>query len=51
MNFEVWSQPWWFLSLPVMPVGKIILKKIKISQYEAEKRKLILSTSVECFNK
>lgn len=40
---EVWSQPWWFFNLPVMPVAKILLEKVRISDKEAAKRQAILS--------
>lgn len=43
VNLEIWSQPWWFLNLPVMPVGKILLEKVRISNEEVRKRDAILS--------
>jgi len=42
-HFEVNSERWW-LSLPIMPTAKIIVKKIAISEAEAKKRQAILDS-------
>lgn len=42
INFEVESQRWW-LGLPIMPVGKIIVEKVTIDEQEFAKRQKILS--------
>lgn len=42
VNFEVESQRWW-LGLPLMPVGKIIVEKTKIGEEEYKRRQKILS--------
>lgn len=41
VSFETESQRWW-LSLPIMPVAKIIVEKIEISEEEFLKRNTIL---------
>lgn len=43
--FEYNPQRWWF-GLPIMPTGKIILEKIKISKEEAGVRNKILSVCI-----
>jgi len=47
LSFEVSSQPWWLFNLPVMPVGKIILEKARISAEEVEMRQSILQLVTE----
>lgn len=42
ISFEVESQRWW-LGLPIMPVGKIIVEKTKIGEEEYNRRQKILS--------
>lgn len=42
VSFETESQRWW-LGLPLMPVGKVIVKKTAISEVEYQKRQKILS--------
>lgn len=42
INFEVESQHWW-LGLPIMPVGKIIVEKLIIDEEEFDRRQKILS--------
>jgi len=42
LSFEYEPQRWW-LSLPIMPIAKIILQKIELSEREAETRKQIRS--------
>ncbi|OGY43575.1 MAG: hypothetical protein A3B89_04880 [Candidatus Buchananbacteria bacterium RIFCSPHIGHO2_02_FULL_40_13] len=41
VNFEVESQIWW-LGLPIMPVGSIVVKKIEITLEEMNKRQALL---------
>ncbi len=40
-NFEQESQRWWF-ALPLMPIGKIVVGKVEISEKVAKTRKTIL---------
>lgn len=42
ISFEVESQRWW-LGLPIMPVGKIIVEKVKISDEQFIERRKVLS--------
>jgi hypothetical protein len=41
-SFEMATERWWF-SLPLMPVGKIVVKKITISAEEAKRRPEVLA--------
>lgn len=41
VSFECQSHRWW-MSLPLMPIGKILVEKVKIEEKEAEKREKIL---------
>lgn len=43
--FEQESQRWWF-SLPLMPIAKIVIKKVEISEEIARKREAILNACV-----
>lgn len=42
LSFETESQRWW-LSLPIMPYAKLVVKKIQLSQEDYQKRQKILS--------
>jgi len=42
--FEVESQRWWF-ALPIMPTGKIIVRKVEIDEETAHKRQVILESA------
>jgi ubiquinone/menaquinone biosynthesis C-methylase UbiE len=44
-SFEVESQRWW-LGLPIMPVGKIIVEKVSISDEEFIRRQNLLSVII-----
>ncbi len=44
-SFEQESQRWWF-ALPLMPIGKIIVEKIEISEKTAKTKKTILEACV-----